>query len=512
MSEKDEPAGDSQVDVTPGRRRSPLAVSVIAAAVLLAGGGGTYLAVAAAGGDRGETAGGAENAAVSDSRGAAPLPSATDGDGSREPGIAPGEPDPGGAAYRVEGTLPDGPDKAFTYRPRGSVDADDVARLARVLGVEGTPRKEALGWRVGPQKDGSGAVLRVDAQAPATWSYHVGGPGTDDCPKGKRACPPDGGTRSGQPVSEAAARKAAAPVLEGLGLEKAKLDATQVADSVRVVNADPVVAGLPTFDWSTGIRVGAGGEVVGGSGRLLEPVKGAEYRVMSAEEAVRELNETVGHRGRIGGCASPVPHEEPKAPQEPKAPDTPKAPDVPRPGSDPNYPDVMTGSGSSGTDPAMPCEPGSGSPVPPKERVTIRGAAFGLAGQLEKGAPALVPAWLFDAERENGERYRFAYPAVPVEKLAPEPDRQGGHLRAERYEAKDRTLTVWFTGGVCSRYTVRAEETATQVKVRLYETPIELDRACIALGVDLSDTVTLKAPLGDRKVVDAVTGEPVPRV
>ncbi|MCH0541637.1 hypothetical protein I3F58_19130 [Streptomyces sp. MUM 203J] len=497
------------MDVTPGRRRSPLAVSMIAAAVLLAGGGGTYLAVAAAGGDRGEAAGGAGNAAVSDSRGAAPPPSATDGDGIREPGkpgIAPGEPDPGGAAYQVRGTLPDGPGKAYTYRPKGSVDADDVARLARLLGVEGTPRKEALGWRVGPQKDGTGAVLRVDAEAPATWSYHVGGPASDDCPKGKRACPPDGGTRSGQPVSEAAAKKAAAPVLKGLGLEKARLDATQVTDSVRVVNADPVVAGLPTFDWSTGIRVGAGGELVGGSGRLLDPVKGSEYPVMSAEEAVRELNDSVGYRSRIGGCASPVPHE------EPKAPDAPQAPDVPRPGSEPNYPDVMTGTGPSGTDPAVPCEPGSGSPVPPKERVTIRGAAFGLAGQLEKGAPALVPAWLFDAERENGERYRFAYPAVPVEKLAPEPERQNGHLRAERYEAEGRTLTVWFLGGACSRYTMRVEETATQVKVRLYGTPVELHRACIALAVELSDTVTLKAPLGDRKVVDAVTGEPVPRV
>ncbi|WP_308310428.1 hypothetical protein [Streptomyces sp. CC210A] len=386
----------------------------------------------------------------------------------------------------MAGTLPDGPGTAHTYRPKGTVDADDVARLADLLGVEGTPVEEHGAWRVGPQKDGSGAVLRVDAQAPATWTYHVGGPVTDNCPKGKKACPPDGG-RSGKPVGEDAAKRAAAPVLEGLGLADARLDASQVMDGVRVVNADPVVAGLPTYDWSTGIRVGTGGAVVGGSGRLLEPVRAAEYPVMTAQEAVAELNETVGHRdGRIGGCATPVPNGGPQAP------------------------DVMGGAAEpTGADPAAPCEPGR-TPLPPKERVTIRGAAFGLAGQLEKGAPALVPAWLFDAERENGERYRFAYPAVPVERLAPEPDEAGGHLRVDQYEARDRTLTVWFTGGVCSRYTVRAEETATQVKVRLYETPVELDRACIALGVDLSDTVTLRAPLGDREVVDAVSGEPVP--
>ncbi|WP_236240932.1 hypothetical protein [Streptomyces sp. CC228A] len=397
----------------------------------------------------------------------------------------------------MEGTLPDGPDKAYTYRPKGSVDADDVARLADLLGVAGTPVEEHGGWHVGPQKDGSGAVLRVDAQAPATWTYHVGGPVTDNCPKGKKACPPDGG-RPGKPVGEDAAKRAAAPVLEGLGLDDARLDASQVMDGVRVVNADPVVAGLPTYDWSTGIRVGAAGAVVGGSGRLLEPVRASEYPVMTAQEAVRELNEAVGHRdGRIGGCATPVPNGGPQAPDVMGGAAEPA-------GAEPGA------TNPGGTDPAAPCEPG-GTPLPPKERVTIRGAAFGLAGQLEKGAPALVPAWLFDAERENGERYRFAYPAVPVERLAPEPGEAGGHLRVDRYEARDRTLTVWFTGGVCSRYTVRAEETATQVKVRLYETPVELDRACIALGVDLSDTVTLRAPLGDRQVVDAVTGEPVPR-
>lgn len=460
-------------DASPGRRRSPLAVCVMAAAVLLAGGGGTYLAVSAAGGGAERTA----PAAVSDGHGE-PAPSPTGG-GTPAPGIAPGEPDPGGAAYRVEGKLPKGPQKAHAYRPQGSVEAEDVSRLARVLGVEGTPQRDAAGWRIGPQKDGTGAVLRVDREAPATWSYDAGGPVGDNCPKGKKQCPPDRGAgATGKPVSEEAAKEAAAPVLKALGLEGARLDASQVADSVRVVNADPVVAGLPTYDWSTGIRVGAEGVVIGGSGKLLEPARGDEYPVMSAEEAVRELNEAVGHRGLIGGCATPVPH-----------------------GDDP-----------AATNPSVPCEPGSGAATPPKEAVTIRGAVFGLAGQLEKGAPALVPSWLFDAVRENGERYRFAYPAVPVEELAPEPGEPGGgHLRVERYEAKDRSLTVWFTGGVCSRYTVRVEETATQVKVRLYETPIELDRACIAIGVDMSDTVLLRAPLGDRKVVDAVTGEAVPR-
>ncbi|WP_309235770.1 hypothetical protein [Streptomyces sp. TRM64462] len=481
-----EPTDVERTDAGPGRRRSPLAVSLVAAAVLAAG-GGTYLAVAAAGGERGGT----ENAAVADGRGGgpglSPAPSPSPSGGETAPGIAPGEPDPSGGMYRVAGPLPKGPEKAHAYRPQGAADLDDVQRLARLLGVPGTPQRDDAGWRIGPQKDGTGPILRVNREAPATWSYDAGGPVTDNCPKGAKKCPP--GSPTGKPVGEEAAKKAAAPVLTALGLDDARLDASQVMDAVRVVNADPVVAGFPTFDWATGIRVGPGGEVVGGSGRLLEPVKGPSYPVMSAEQAVRELNESVAHRGRIGGCATPVPHDGPGR--------------------------AMGGDGTAdsptGTDPGGRCEPSAGSATPPAT-VTIHGAVFGLAGQLEKGRQALVPSWLFDAQRADGERYRFAFPAVPVEKLAPEPGEPGAtHTRVDRYAATDRTLTVWFTGGVCSRYTVRAEETPTEVRVRVYETPIELDRICIAIAVDLSDTVTLREPLGDRKVVDAVSGEAVPR-
>ncbi|GAA4922823.1 membrane protein [Streptomyces coeruleoprunus] len=447
----------------------------MAAAVLLAG-GGTYWAVAAS--DDGRD--GSARTAASDARGTTPpVP------GGTGPGIAPGEPDPNDGTYRVTGSLPDGPDKAYTYRHRGVVTAADVSRLAEALGVAGTPRKEGIEWRVGPEKDGTGPSLTVLAAAPGEWRYSAAGPVSDSCPKSKD-CP--GGYTRGKPVGEEAAKKAAAPVLKALGLGAAPVHAAELMDALRVVSADPVVGRLPTMAWSTDVRVAPDGQVVGASGRVLAPVRGAEYPVISAEQAVEELNSSVAvTRGGTGGCASPVPLDG---------------------GA------IAQGEGSvgpgTGTDPGGPCDESPGATKPVKERVTIHSARFGLASYPERNQPALVPAWLFEGERD-GRPYRFSYPAVPLDVLAPDPDQQS-HLRLESYRASDRQLKVGFTGGVCSRYVVRVEEeSATRVRLRLYDTPIEPGRVCILIAVPLTATVTLEQPLGDRAVVDAVTGKPVPR-
>ncbi|MGQ4445828.1 hypothetical protein ACN6LI_004648, partial [Streptomyces violaceoruber] len=100
----------------------------------------------------------------------------------------------------------------------------------------------------------------------------------------------------------------------------AKLDASQVMGAGRAVNAEPEVGGLPTYGWTTGIVVGAQGEVIGGSGRMKAPVKGDAYPVLNAEETLALLNAPgagsgadaggVGGVGGIGGCASPVPHQD----------------------------------------------------------------------------------------------------------------------------------------------------------------------------------------------------------
>ncbi|MGP4084866.1 hypothetical protein ACTWQJ_09565, partial [Streptomyces sp. KR55] len=142
-------------DPRPARRRSPAVIASVAAAVLLVGGGGAYLAASAGGG-----AGGGAGSGVPAGDGTPP-PLALDGysEGATN-GIAPGEPDPNGVTYRASGALPDGPGSASVYRATGEVTKAEVTRLAKALGLDGTPVSEGQAWRIGGQ-DGQGPSLQV---------------------------------------------------------------------------------------------------------------------------------------------------------------------------------------------------------------------------------------------------------------------------------------------------------------------------------------------------------------
>ncbi|MEU0372335.1 hypothetical protein ABZ070_19110 [Streptomyces sp. NPDC006283] len=482
---------------SPRRRRSPLVVASVAAAVLVAGGGGAYFATSGFGGTG---AGGAGNGASDGKQ--PPLLALDLGGPGTERGIAPGEPDPtgGGVVYRAEGDLPEGPGRAAVHRSAGAVTQDEVTRLAKALGVPGTPQLEGAAWKIGPPKDGQGPMLQVNKDAPGTWTFARFGPapGGDNCLKGK-ACPSGGAGRSGEPVGEAEARKAAAPVLEAVGQGDAKLSAGQLMGAVRVVNANPVVSGLPTYGWTTGVQVGADGTVVGGSGQLKKPVKGDTYPVISADEAVRQLNEAGKGTGRvsIGGCATPVPH-----------------------GDQPDGEIKRNGE----PEPDAPCEPG-GSPAEP-ERLTIGKAVFGLAAHYVDGRQALVPSWLFEVAAKDGNQpFTVTHPAVeerfiksaepPMKDVTPtdpaDPaDGQSGPAQIS-YSVDGRTLKITFWGGVCSSYEAKATETGDTVKVRIVESNPDPKRVCIMLAKELTESVTLDKPLDDRKVVDAGTGKALPR-
>ncbi len=463
----------------PARRRTPALVASVAAAVLLVGGGGAYLAAGAAG----DSGGGATPGANGD---ATPPPLALDGYSESGPnGIAPGEPNPYGATYRAEDALPDGPDTAPVFHARGQVTEDRVVALAEALGVEGRPVAEGGSWRIGGQ-DGSGPTLRVDKQAPGTWTFSRNIRGSDNC-KGATCKAPTGAKTAA--VSEEAAKKAAAPVLKAVGQDDAKLDASQVLDGSRVVNADPEVGGLPTYGWTTGVVVGASGEVVGGSGRLAEPVKGDEYPVVSAREALDAMNGApgAGDRVEIGGCATPAPLDEGQQQEEPCAPAKPAG-----------------------------------------ETVAVDEAVFGLAAHSVDGRPALVPSWLFEVRPAGSDNpFTVTHPAVEPEFLAAptgsgerpgeEPSGPGDEptsapatrdVEVEGYTAQGDELTVTFTGGVCADYEATASESEGKVTVRVTETPWP-DKVCILIARQYEQTLRLDAPLGDRQVATA-DGEPVP--
>ncbi|MFE0538619.1 hypothetical protein ACFW20_31815 [Streptomyces nigra] len=465
-----------------GRRRSSAAVAAVAAAVLLVGGGGAYLAANASGGSDGSAATGAG--------GSTPPPLNLDGatDGGGSSGIAPGEPNPYGVKYRAGGELPDGPGSAPVYRATGQVGADDVARLAEALGVDGRPVSRGETWHIGV-KDGSGPTLQVDKKAPGAWTFQRFAAGTDDC-RGVAECSKAPSARAGDPPAEDAAKKAAEPVLEAAGLDEAKLDASQVVGAQRMVHAEPVVDGLPTYGWTTGVTVNTQGEVVGGSGLLESPEKGDTYPVLSAEKTLGLMNRTPAADGRtgIGGCADPVPLKD-------------------------------------GT--AVPCEAAPDAPSKNTDTVTVEKAVFGLAAHAVDGRQALVPSWLFEVRApEARDSFTVTHPAVDPEYLAsgeatdgPSPRPSGPkddpsaspvtrNVTVEGYKAEGRELTVTFTGGVCADYDVTASESGGAVTVRVTETT-RPEKVCILIAKVFHRTVQLDEPLGDRKVV-GTDGQSVP--
>ncbi|WP_371623012.1 hypothetical protein OG245_09125 [Streptomyces sp. NBC_01116] len=468
-------------DVTGPRRRPPLAVASVAAAVLLAGGGGAYWASTAAGdGDKADSG--------SSARGEA-LPLALDapaGDGpsrtspdSPPPGIAPGEPDPGGppVLYRAAGELPDGPDEAAVHRAKGTVASGDVARLAKALSIPGSPRTEGTSWVVGDD-DGPGALLKVTKQAPGTWTFARSTP-PEPCPPGTMCANGTASEAGGDPVSEKAAKAAAVPVLKATGQDDAALNAGQLMGDVRVVNADPRIDGLPTYGWSTGVQVGPDGEVTGGSGHLKALEKGDTYPTVGADEALKQLNAASRGRGDaerdIGGCATPVPHQGEPKPSDPQ------------------------------------CVPSNGKRAPVEQ--TVEDAVFGLALNYVDGRPTLVPSWLFTVRQApGGPENTVTQVAVDPEFIEkPETPAPSGDRKVTSYGADGRTLEVTFWGGVCSTYTASAEESAGQVAISVTEKPQEGKKACIMIAKELTRTVTLEKPLGDRTVIDAASGGAVPR-
>ncbi|MFI6015950.1 hypothetical protein ACIBAG_45520 [Streptomyces sp. NPDC051243] len=470
------------------RRRSPAIIASVAAAVLLVGGGGAYLAANASGGSDGGTT----SAAPGDDT---PPPLRLDGyTGGDTHGIAPGEPNPYGVTYKAGGELADGPGSAPVYRAGGEVGADEVARLAEALGVDGTPVAQGQTWRVGAT-DGAGPSLQVNKQAPGTWTFYRFAPGTDNC-QSTTVCQKDSAEPGGgEPVGEEAAKNAAAPVLKAVGQDDAKLDASQVMGAQRVVNADPVVDGMPTYGWTTGVTVSAQGEVVGGSGQLKAPVKGDTYPVLSAEKTLGLMNAAPGTDGRmgIGGCASPVPLK-----------------------------DRLE----------APCDAeGSTGAAPSKDTVTVEKAVFGLASHFVDARQALVPSWLFEVKAPDArDSFTVTYPAIDPEYLAsttpseeptgqptPRPTEPKDeptsapiteNVPVDGYTVDGRELTVAFTGGVCAEYEVTASESGDRVTVRVTATS-EPGKICIMIAKVFHKTVQLDQPLGDREVVGS-DGKQIP--
>ncbi|WP_043264012.1 hypothetical protein [Streptomyces sp. CT34] len=445
-----------------GRRRTPLVVASVAAAVLLAGGGAAYWAASAGGG-------GAAGPAGAGAQGTPPPLTLDDRAGGTGGSIAVGEPAPEGAHYKVVGTLPGGPGSAPVYRPQGEVARQAVERLAKALDVTGKVRSEGAAWKVGGlPHDARGPSLEVNKTGSGAWTYRVtpgrmmcplhisGGAGgsTPGCPSYRGgadagASPDDGGKGA---VSEAGAEAAARPVLAALGQQNARLDARGLAGAVRTVRADPVVGGLPTLGWQSTFQVGPDGRLVGGSGELAQPVKGADYPVLSARKTLDRMNAQGGRTpaevtGAVFGLSA-------------------------------QYAD-------------------GGRMLVPSWLYTVHraDAAKGRDATSTLARVAVDPKYL---RRPDG---------------GPQPSGKPGEtaMRLERYSVSGdgRTLTVHFWGGVCSTYDASTQESATAVRIKVTGKEKHPGQMCVKIAKDFTKTVALQQPLDGRKVVDVTSGSTV---
>jgi hypothetical protein len=515
-------------------RRSRLTVAAVATAVLLAGGGGAYWATSSGG-----TGG--------DSKASQPLRF----DGPDAAAAAPGSSDPsaGGGTYQLTGTLPQGPKTAAVYRTAGGPDQAAVTRLARLLGLTAPVESVQGSWQVGGSADGGGPTLLVGKDAPGTWSYtRYGAPtassgaASSGSSSTSTSNVPSSGTTitdAPGPVSVQKAQAVAAPVLAGLGLSGARTDAAQTVGALRTVTADPVLGGLPTHGWTTSLQIGADGALTMGYGRLSALTAGDSYPVVDAAAALKELNaQPVMHPDL---CVAPLPQ-----PQVQKNQGAASGTGDDK-GGKPGTGTVTTAAPPNLRD-TRPC-----APITP-HKVQVRGATFGLSMQFVSGTQTLVPAWLFDTAQAGVARTAVVAqtavdpsyittggsggpganapggpspvsPATPANPGGPERVNPGGPERVDpgqpadpkaphavdlvQYKAAGRTLTLTFWGGVCPGYQASAQESGTEVKVRVTETPATAGKMCPMILRQLTRTVTLAQPLGTRTVVDTSDGQPI---
>lgn len=81
----------------------------------------------------------------------------------------------------------------------------------------------------------------------------------------------------------------------------------------------------------------------------------------------------------------------------------------------------------------------------------------------------------------------------------------------DSYRADGRTLTVTFTGGVCEEYRAQAKETDERVTVEVKPEKQDSEKVCIKMAKKRSVKVALEGELGEREVIDARSGNPLPR-
>ncbi|NGN70366.1 hypothetical protein G5C51_41600, partial [Streptomyces sp. A7024] len=146
--------------------------------------------------------------------------------------------------------------------------------------------------------------------------------------------------------------------------------------------------------------------------------------------------------------------------------------------------------------------------------LAVTGAKLGEMTVTTSRGPATVPAWVFTLDGYPSPLKRSAVvpsrlPRSPIRRTSAVPGSPLEHL--VRISADGRTLTVRALHGVCDDgAVVTALETRGSVVLSGSVKGAEREEICTAQGKLEKVTVRLKRPVGDRVLLDAITGRPVP--
>ncbi|WP_405767585.1 hypothetical protein [Streptomyces sp. NBC_01538] len=149
--------------------------------------------------------------------------------------------------------------------------------------------------------------------------------------------------------------------------------------------------------------------------------------------------------------------------------------------------------------------------------LTVTGAKLGEMTTATSRGPATVPAWLFTLEGYDEPLKRVALrpsklprsPIGPIGETVPTDLMQLPQL--VDVSGDGRTVTVLASYSSCDDGPlVKALETDGSVVLSATVAQVESDLACAAVMNSKKVTVELERPLGDRVLLDAYTGRPVP--
>ncbi|MFD0278420.1 hypothetical protein ACFVHB_31545 [Kitasatospora sp. NPDC127111] len=172
---------------------------------------------------------------------------------------------------------------------------------------------------------------------------------------------------------------------------------------------------------------------------------------------------------------------------------------------------------SSGS--AQPTAGASASPGSPSSPATPAGPATTAPATAPVTPPPADPSATAPDPRPSNTAQPPAPPATPpgngIAIGEPPPNGQGpapAVRPAITYRVDGNRLTVWFYGGVCERYALKADESKPgRVDVRVaVAAPVPAGQVCAELAKRQTVTAELKQPLAGRAVTDVATGQPVP--